>query len=60
MIPLMTLRDAQAGICHAGMKWQSGDRIVALVDREGGDALAGLFGAGVVYEIEPKLAEVGG
>jgi len=40
------------------MKWEPGDRIVALVDREGQEALAGLFGAGAVVEIEPGLAAV--
>ncbi|MGH7550421.1 MAG: cation:proton antiporter [Gemmatimonadota bacterium] len=60
MVPLLTLRGDQALICHAGMKWQQGDRIVALVDREGEGALARLFGTGAVYDIEPKLAAVGG
>lgn len=58
MVPLLTLRGDQAEICHAGMKWQVGDRVVALVDREGEDALAGLFGAGAVYEIEPRSVTV--
>ncbi|MGH7550112.1 MAG: cation:proton antiporter [Gemmatimonadota bacterium] len=59
MVPLVTLRGDQALICHAEMKWQQEDRIIALVDREGEGALAGLFGTGAVYEIEPGVA-VGG
>ncbi len=60
MVPLLTLRDDQAQICHGGMKWEPEDRIVALVDREGEVALGGLFGTGAVYEIEPNLAAVAG
>lgn len=60
MVPLLTLRGGQAQICHTGMKWEPGDRIIALVDREGEGALAGLFGTGAVYEIEPRPAVVGG
>ena len=58
MLPLLTIRGEQSQVCHAGMKWEPGDRIVALVDREGQEALAGLFGAGSVVEIESGLAVV--
>jgi hypothetical protein len=58
MLPLLTIRGEQSQVCHAGMKWEPGDRIVALVDREGQEALAGLFGAGAVVEIESGLAVV--
>ncbi len=60
IVPLLTLRDGQASICHAGMKWQQRDRIVALVDDAGESTLAGLFGTGSVYEIQPASAAVGG
>lgn len=59
MLPLLVIRRERSQICHASMRWEAGDRLLALADREARAALAGRFGADAVLEAEAGLVSVG-
>lgn len=40
VLPILTVRDGRASLCHAESRWMDGDRVVALATRAGERALA--------------------
>ena len=45
VLPMVSMRDGRPWPCHAGIRWQPGDTVVALVRGRGEEAMASIAGA---------------
>lgn len=57
IVPVLTLRDGKASICHGGTQWSAGDRVVAIVRSGAEEEVRRAIGA-VEHTPAPILAEL--